>query len=125
MALWKRPIIHPASSHLARRHGLGDQPLESKLLLLEVLGRGVLNLELAHGLAERLLNLVLLAALELEGESRVRDDLLNAGDVGLELLLGLKALAEGLVLALELLGICLLVSGLSLTSFFVNVDTNR
>ncbi len=99
------PIIHPPSSHLPRGHGLGDQPLESKLLLLEVLSRGVLDLELAHGLAERLLDLVLLTALKLERERRVRDDLLNAGDVRLELLLGLEALAEGLVLALELLGI--------------------
>jgi hypothetical protein len=99
--------IHPASSHLPRGHSLGDQPLEGKLLLLEVISRRVLNLELAHGLAERLLNLLLLATLELEGESRVRDDLLNAGDVRLELLLGLEPLAESLVLALELLGICI------------------
>ena len=109
VALWKRPTIHPASSHLPRRHGLGDQPLKSKLLLLEVLSRRVLNLELAHGLAERLLDLVLLAALELEGESRVGDDLLNTGDVRLELLLGLEAFAESLVLSLELLRICTLL----------------
>jgi hypothetical protein len=91
---------------LPRGHGLGNETLESKLLLLEVIGRSVLELEGAKGLAEGLLDLLLLAALELERQSRVRDDLLNTGNVRLELLLGLEALAESLVLALELLGLC-------------------
>lgn len=91
--------------HLTGGHGLGHQSLERELLLLQVISGRVLNLELAHGLAERLLNLVLLATLELEGQGRVGDDLLNAGDVGLELLLGLEALAESLIVGLELLGL--------------------
>lgn len=62
-------------------HGLGHQPLEAELLLLEVLGARVLNLQLAHGLAEGLLDLLLLTALELEAQRWVGDDLLHAGDV--------------------------------------------
>jgi hypothetical protein len=90
---------------LARGHGLGHEALEGKLLLLELLGGRVLNLELAHSVAEGLLNLVLLALLQLEGQSGVRDDVLNTGNVRLKLLLGLEALAESLVVGLELLGI--------------------
>lgn len=90
---------------LTRGHGLGDQSLERQLLLLEVVSSRILDLELAHGLAEALLDLLLLAALQLKGESGVRHDLLNTGDVGLELLLSLEALAERLVVALELLGL--------------------
>jgi len=93
------------NSCLTRGHGLGDQSLERQLLLLQVLSAGVLNLQLAHGLAETLLNLVLLATLELEGKSWVRDNLLDTGNVRLKLLLGLEALGEGLVARLELLGI--------------------
>ncbi len=93
------------ASCLSGGHGLGNQPLEGKLLLLQVVSSRILQLELAHGIAEGLLDLLLLAALELEGEGRVGDDLLNAGDVRLELLLSLEALAEGLVIGLELLGI--------------------
>ena len=101
------PIIHVVKlkGNLAGRHGLGDEALEGKLLLLEVLSGGVLNLELRHSLREGLLNLLLLAALELEGEGGVGDDLLNAGDVGLELLLSLEALGESLVVGLELLSL--------------------
>ena len=100
-------LIHVVrlKGNLAGRHGLGNEALEGKLLLLEVLGGGVLNLELRHGLREGLLNLLLLAALELEGESGVGDDLLDAGDVGLELLLSLEALGESLVVGLELLSL--------------------
>ncbi len=86
-------------------HGLGDKALEGQLLLLEIVGRRVLNLELSHGVAQRLLDLLLLAALELERQARVRDDIFNARDVRLKLLLRLKLLAEGLVVRLELLRI--------------------
>ena len=97
----KRPIV----GHLSRGHGLGDDALQGELLLLQVVGSGVLNLELGHGVAQGGLDLLLLATLQLEGQAGVRDDVLHAGDVGLELLLGLKALAEGLIVALKLLGI--------------------
>lgn len=60
--------------------------LKSEVLLLEVLGRGVLNLELGHGIRQSGLNLLLLAALELAGRERVGDHLLDTRDVGLELL---------------------------------------
>jgi hypothetical protein len=91
--------------HLPCGHSLGDQTLESKLLLLEVLGGGVLNLELGHGVAESGLNALLVATLELHGHAGVGDDLLNTGDVRLELLARLEALGEGLVGRLELVSI--------------------
>jgi len=91
--------------HLSGGHGLGHKTLEGELLLLEVVGTSVGDLEGSHGLGDLLLDLVLLATLELEGQGRVGDDLLNASDVGLKLLLGLEALAEGLVVGLELLGV--------------------
>lgn len=90
---------------LSGGHGLCDESLQSKLLLLEILGGGVLDLELSHGVAESRLDLVLVATLDLEGHAWVSDDLLNTGDVGLELLAGLEALAESLVAGLELGGI--------------------
>lgn len=90
---------------LSRRHGLGYESLQGELLLLEVLGRRVLDLQLAHSLAEGLLDSLLLAALELQRHCGVGDDLLNAADVGLELLLGLEALAESVIGGLELLGV--------------------
>lgn len=91
--------------HLSGRHGLGHQPLEGQLLLLEVLSRAIAELESGHGIADGALNLLLLAALELEGQSRVGDNLLNSADVRLELLLGLESLAESLIVALESLGV--------------------
>ena len=91
--------------HLSGRHGLGDKTLEGKLLLLEVLSGAVTELQSSHGVGDGGLDLLLLATLELEGQSGVGDDLLNAADVRLELLLGLKLLAESLVVALELLGV--------------------
>ena len=103
----RRTPIKP--SYDARRlpggHGLGNDTLEGQLLLLEVVGRGVLDLELGHGVAESRLDLLLLVALELERHGGVRDDLLNTRDVGLELLAGLELLGEGLVGGLELGGI--------------------
>jgi hypothetical protein len=95
--------------HLPCGHGLGNQALESELLLLEVLGGGVLNLELGHGVAESGLNALLVATLELHGHTGVRDDLLNTGDVGLELLARLELLGESLVAGLELGSIYILL----------------
>lgn len=60
---------------------------------------------MGHGIAESRLNLVLGSALDLEGHGRVRDNLLDSRDVGLELLSSLELLAEGLITVLELLGI--------------------
>jgi hypothetical protein len=88
--------------HLPCGHGLGNQALEGELLLLEILGSGVLNLELGHGIAESGLNALLVATLELHGHARVGDDLLNTGDVRLELLARLELLGESLVAGLEL-----------------------
>lgn len=93
------------AKHLSGGHGLGDETLEGEFLLLEVLGGGVLDLELGHGVTESGLDAVLVAALELEGHAGVGDDLLDTGDVGLELLAGLEALGEGLVAGLELVGV--------------------
>jgi len=91
--------------NLAGRESLGDSTLESQLLLLQVISRGVLDLELGHSLAESRLDLLLLSALDLEGHRWVRDDLLNPRDVRLKLLLGLELLGESLVGGLELLGL--------------------
>lgn len=96
------------SSHVMRLSGgesLGDSALERELLLLQVLSRGILNLQLGHGIRESRLNLLLLATLETDGSGGVRDHLLDAGDVGLELLPGLELLAESLIAGLELLGV--------------------
>jgi hypothetical protein len=90
---------------LSGGESLGDDALERKLLLLEVLGGGVVDLELSHGVRESRLDLLLLAALEADRSSGVGDHLLDAGDVGLELLPALELLAEGLVGGLELLRI--------------------
>lgn len=91
--------------HLSGGHGLGNQPLDGQLLLLEVLSRGIGKLKGSHGLADAALDLLLLATLKLEGQSRVGDDLLDTADVRLKLLLGLELLAESLVVALESLGV--------------------
>ena len=95
----------PGVGHLSRGHGLGDDTLQGKLLLLQVVGSGLLDLELGHGVAQGGLDLLLLATLQLEGQAGVRDDVLHTGDVGLELLPRLELLAEGLVAGLELGGI--------------------
>ena len=91
--------------HLAGGKSLGDGALEGELLLLQVISRGVLDLELSHSVRKSGLDLVLLSALDLEGHGWVGDDLLDTGDVGLELLAGLKLLGESLVGGLELLGV--------------------
>lgn len=90
---------------LSGGESLGDDALEGELLLLEVLGGRVLDLELGHGVGESGLDLLLLAALEADGGGGVRDHLLDAGDVRLELLPALELLGEGLVGALELGGV--------------------
>lgn len=91
--------------HLSGGHGLGDKALEGELLLLQVLSGAVAKLESGHGVADGGLNLLLLATLELEGQGRVRDNLLNTANVGLELLLSLETLAESLIVGLESLSI--------------------
>lgn len=91
--------------HLSGRHGLGNKSLKGKLLLLEVLGRTFGDFKSSHGFGDGLLNLLLLATLELERQSRVGDNLLHTANVGLELLLGFKSLAECLIVALESLGV--------------------
>jgi len=90
---------------LTAGHSLGHKALERKLLLPEVLGRGLLELEGGHSIADGGLDLVLLATLELKGQRGVGDELLDVVDVVLEVLLGLEPLAEGLIVGLELLGI--------------------
>ena len=92
-------------SRLSGRESLGDDALERELLLLEVLGGGVLNLELSHGVGESSLDLLLLAALEADGGGGVGDHLLDTGDVRLKLLPALELLGESLVGALELGGV--------------------
>jgi hypothetical protein len=90
---------------LSGGESLGDNALERKLLLLQVLSGSILDLELSHGVRESRLNLLLLTALEADGCGRVGDHLLNTGDVRLELLPRLELLAESLVAGLELLGV--------------------
>lgn len=113
-----RPLLPPPphaekNFHLAGRHGLGYESLESQLLLLEVVGGRVLNLELSHGVAHGSLDLLLGTTLDLVAQGWVGNDLLNAGDVGLELLSGLELLAESVIAGLELLGIYSMFSKLS------------
>ena len=73
-------------TRLSGRHGLGDDSFEGQLLPLEVLTSGVLDLELGHGVAEGALDLLLLSTLELHGHAWVGNDLLDTGNVRLELL---------------------------------------
>ena len=88
--------------HLASGHGLGDEALKSQFLLLQVFRGRVLDLELAHGVAQSRLDLLLVATLELKGHGGVGDDFFNARDVGLKLLARLKLLGESLIARLEL-----------------------
>ena len=48
------------------RHGLGDQTLQSKLLLLQIVTAAVFDFELCHSVAESCLDLFPGATLELE-----------------------------------------------------------
>lgn len=92
--------------HLAGSHGLGDKALQGELLLLQVLGGGILDLQLSHGIAESRFNLLLVATLQLHGHAGVGDDLLNPRDVRLKLLARLEFLGESIVAGLELGGVC-------------------
>ena len=91
--------------NLAGRHGLGNNSLQCKLLLLQVIRGGIFDLKLGHSLTEGGLDLVLGSALDLEGHSRVRNNLLDSRNVGLQLLSSLELLAESLIAVLELLRI--------------------
>jgi len=98
----------PATRHttsLASRHSLCDHPLQSKLLLLQVIAASVLDLKLRHSVAQRTLDLLLLAPLQLHGHCWVGHDLLDTADVRFKLLPGFELLAEGLVGSLELGGV--------------------
>lgn len=90
------------NSHLPGGHSAGDKSLEGKLLLLEIIRSGILDLKLGHGVAESRLNLLLVATLQLDRHGGVGDDLLNAGDVRLKLLARFEPLGELLVARLEL-----------------------
>lgn len=91
---------------LSGGHGLGNQPLDGQLLLLQVLSGGIGELQGGHGLANAAFDLLLLATLEFEGQGRVGDNLFDTANVRLKLLLGLELLAERLVVALESLSVC-------------------
>lgn len=95
---------------LAGRHGLGDGTLEGELLLLQVISGALAELELCHGLAHGVLDLLLLSTLKFECQGGIRNDVLDPGDVRLELLLRLVLLGELLVVGLVFLGLCLLLS---------------
>ena len=82
-----------------RSHRLSNQPLEHKLLFLQLVGRTVLDLKLCHRVAERSLDLLLVSALHLDAHAWITNDLLDAADVALKLLLRLELLGE-LVVAL-------------------------
>jgi hypothetical protein len=91
--------------NLAGRHGLGNNSLQCKLLLLQVIRGRIFDLELGHSIAEGRLDLVLGSPLELEGHGGVGYNFLDSRDVGLQLLSSLELLAEGFIAVLELLRI--------------------
>jgi len=99
------PPLQAVIKRLASGHGLGDDPLERQLLLLQIIAGSILDLKLGHCIGQGTLNLLLLSTLELHGHGRVGNDFFDAADVGLKLLSGFKFLAESVVGALELLGI--------------------
>ena len=99
----KMENLFPSTS----RHGLGDNPLQRELLLPQVLGGRLFDLELRHGVAQGRLDLLLGPPLQLDGHGRVGHDFLDARNVGFELLPRLKLLAELFVAVLELGGVCL------------------
>ena len=111
--LKEKAPLHPAHSTcvtsltllllvcLTGRERLCNYPLKSQFLLFQVVSPGVFNLQLGHSIAEGRLDLLLLATLELDRCSRVRNHLFNTGNVGLELLSGLKFLAKSLVARLK------------------------
>ena len=93
-------------SNLACRHGPRDQALEREFLLLQIVGGAVFDFELTHGVAKGSLDLLLCTPLELQGQSWVGGDLLNTGDVGLQLLSCLEFLAKSVIRVLEFGGVC-------------------
>jgi len=88
--------------HLAGSESLGNNPLESQLLLFQIIGGGVFNLELGHSIAKSRLDLLLLATLQPDGSGGVGDHLLDTRDVSFELLSGLKLLAKCFITGLKL-----------------------
>jgi hypothetical protein len=48
--LWSVCATSRVRVNLAGRHSLGDHSLQCKLLLLQVIGRGIFNLELSHSI---------------------------------------------------------------------------
>lgn len=89
-------------SHLSGGHCLRDQPLKSKLFLLEILWGRIFDLKLSHGITKRRLNLLLVTTLELKRHSGVRNDFLHTRDVRLKLLAGLESFGESFIARLEL-----------------------
>lgn len=109
--------------HLSSSHSLGHESLESKLLLLEVIGGGVLKFELAHSVTESGLDLFLVATLQFQGHGGVRNELFNTRDVGFELLARFKLLGESFIARLELGRICeALVTSILTNTYKVNVS---
>lgn len=101
--MFMRPL--KKKRHLPGSHSPSNESLEGKLLLLEIIGSRVFNLELGHGITEGRLDLLLVATLELNRHGGIRDDLLNAGDIRLKLLARLELLGELFIARLELGGI--------------------
>src|SRR5436305_13283886 len=90
---------------LASRHGFGNNSLKSELLFLQVIGTGIFDLKLSHGIAESRLNLLLGTTLELDRHSRVGNNLFDTRNIGFELLPSLETFAISFIAAVELLGI--------------------
>lgn len=92
-------------SLLGRGHGLLHSTLDTKLGSLELLGGGVLDLELLKSLGDLRLDLSLGSSLDLGTELGGREGLLDGVQVSLEVGLGLVLGREVLVGLLELLGV--------------------
>lgn len=74
-------LLFLGSRHLSRGHGFGYQPFQGKLLLLQVVGGAFVELQCSHCVTDRVLNLLLLAALQLEGQGGVGDNLFDTANV--------------------------------------------
>ena len=88
-----------------RSHGLLQSPLDTELSLLELIGGGILLLELLESLGNLRLDVGSCSSLHLGSKLWGRDGLLASVEVGLEVRLGLVSGREVLVGVLELLGI--------------------
>ena len=97
--------VSPTKIHLPSGHSLSNESFEGKLLLLEILRSGIFDLELSHSIAESGFDLLLVTTLQLHRHGGIGDDLLDAGNVRLQLLAGLTLLCESLVARFELGGI--------------------